>query len=61
MGRGPGGSRGNGFGGGRSNEYGGGSGGWDRRQQGGSMQDKIETTYAVPASKCGIIIGKGSF
>lgn len=57
-GRGPGGPRGNGFGGGRPNEYGGG-GGWDRRQSGGPMQDKVETTFTVPASKCGIIIGKG--
>ncbi|XP_034942813.1 far upstream element-binding protein 3 [Chelonus insularis] len=47
--------RGNGFGGGRPNEY----GGWDRRQGGGSMQDKVETTYNVPSTKCGIIIGKG--
>ena len=23
------------------------------------MQDKIETTFTVPSSKCGIIIGKG--
>ncbi|KAK0181264.1 hypothetical protein PV327_003560 [Microctonus hyperodae] len=65
------GSRGNGFGGagnggngggngngngGRPNEY----GGWDRRQGGGgSMQDKVETTFNVPSTKCGIIIGKG--
>lgn len=50
-----GGPRGNGFGGNRNpNEY----GGWDRRQ-GGPMQDKIETTFTVPSSKCGIIIGKG--
>lgn len=49
------GSRGNGFGNNRNpNEY----GGWDRRQ-GGPMQDKIETTFTVPSSKCGIIIGKG--
>ncbi|XP_076376137.1 P-element somatic inhibitor [Megalopta genalis] len=49
------GPRGNGFGGNRNpNEY----GGWDRRQ-GGPMQDKIETTFTVPSSKCGIIIGKG--
>lgn len=47
--------RGNGFGGNRNpNEY----GSWDRRQ-GGPMQDKIETTFTVPSSKCGIIIGKG--
>jgi len=50
-----GGLRGNGFGGNRNpNEY----GNWDRRQ-GGPMQDKIETTFTVPSSKCGIIIGKG--
>lgn len=50
-----GGPRGNGFGGNRNpNEY----GTWDRRQ-GGPMQDKIETTFTVPSSKCGIIIGKG--
>lgn len=51
------GSRGNGFGGGagRPNEY----GGWDRRSSGGSMENKIETTYKVPSTKCGIIIGKG--
>lgn len=50
-----GGPRGNGFGGSRNpNEY----GSWDRRQ-GGPMQDKIETTFTVPSSKCGIIIGKG--
>ncbi|XP_067215447.1 far upstream element-binding protein 1 isoform X2 [Linepithema humile] len=50
-----GGPRGNGFGGNRNpNEY----GSWDRRQ-GGPMQDKIETTFTVPSSKCGIIIGKG--
>ncbi|XP_076276173.1 P-element somatic inhibitor isoform X2 [Lasioglossum baleicum] len=49
------GPRGNGFGGNRNpNEY----GGWDRRQ-GGPMQDKVETTFTVPQSKCGIIIGKG--
>ncbi|XP_015433455.1 PREDICTED: far upstream element-binding protein 1 isoform X1 [Dufourea novaeangliae] len=49
------GPRGNGFGGNRNpNEY----GGWDRRQ-GGPMQDKVETTFTVPSSKCGIIIGKG--
>lgn len=47
--------RGNGFGNNRNpNEY----GSWDRRQ-GGPMQDKIETTFTVPSSKCGIIIGKG--
>ena len=50
------GPRGNGFGGGRPNEYG---GSWDRRQGGGPMQDKVETTFTVPATKCGIIIGKG--
>jgi len=51
------GPRGNGFGGNRNpNEY----GTWDRRQ-GGPMQDKIETTFTVPSSKCGIIIGKGLF
>lgn len=50
-----GGPRGNGFGGNRNpNEY----GSWDRRP-GGPMQDKIETTFTVPSSKCGIIIGKG--
>ncbi|XP_020281884.1 far upstream element-binding protein 3 isoform X2 [Pseudomyrmex gracilis] len=50
-----GGIRGNGFGNNRNpNEY----GTWDRRQ-GGPMQDKIETTFTVPSSKCGIIIGKG--
>lgn len=49
------GPRGNGFGTGRnSTEY----NTWDRRQ-GGPMQDKIETTFTVPSSKCGIIIGKG--
>ncbi|XP_043501957.1 far upstream element-binding protein 3-like isoform X1 [Polistes fuscatus] len=49
------GPRGNGFGTSRNpNEY----GTWDRRQ-GGPMQDKIETTFTVPSSKCGIIIGKG--
>ncbi|XP_046815607.1 far upstream element-binding protein 3 isoform X1 [Vespa crabro] len=49
------GPRGNGFGTGRNpTEY----GTWDRRQ-GGPMQDKIETTFTVPSSKCGIIIGKG--
>ncbi|XP_008552793.1 far upstream element-binding protein 3 isoform X1 [Microplitis demolitor] len=57
------GSRGNGFGGGNNNGGGGGRpneyGGWDRRQGGGSMQDKIEATYNVPSTKCGIIIGKG--
>lgn len=62
---GPRGPRGNGFGSGRPNEY----GGWDRRQGGGGgppgaggggpMTDKIETTYNVPSTKCGIIIGKG--
>lgn len=47
--------RGNGFGNNRNpNEY----GTWDRRQ-GGPIQDKIETTFTVPSSKCGIIIGKG--
>lgn len=50
-----GGPRGNGFGAGRPNEY----GGWDRRNSGGSMENKIETTYKVPSTKCGIIIGKG--
>ncbi|KAG7197906.1 hypothetical protein KM043_016148 [Ampulex compressa] len=50
-----GGPRGNGFGGNRNpNEY----GCWERRQ-GGPMQDKIETTFTVPSTKCGIIIGKG--
>ncbi|XP_076474784.1 far upstream element-binding protein 2-like [Bombus vancouverensis nearcticus] len=49
------GPRGNGFGNNRNpNEY----SGWDRRQ-GGPMQDKIETMFTVPSSKCGIIIGKG--
>lgn len=49
------GPRGNSFGTGRNpNEY----GTWDRRQ-GGPMQDKIKTTFTVPSSKCGIIIGKG--
>lgn len=53
-----GGPRGNGFGSGNRNpnEY----GSWDRRQA-GPMQDKIETTFTVPSSKCGIIIGKGLF
>ncbi|XP_043462521.1 far upstream element-binding protein 1 isoform X1 [Leptopilina heterotoma] len=58
MGGGRNGPRGNGFGaGGRPNEY----GGWDRRQGGGGgpMQDKVETTFTVPSTKCGIIIGKG--
>lgn len=56
-GRGAGGPRGNGFGSGRSsNEFG---GGWGDRRQGGPMQDKVETTFTVPSSKCGIIIGKG--
>ncbi|XP_054004511.1 far upstream element-binding protein 3 isoform X2 [Hylaeus anthracinus] len=55
MGARSGGPRGNGFGGNRNpNEY----GGWDRRQ-GGPMQDKVETTFTVLSSKCGIIIGKG--
>ncbi|XP_043276913.1 far upstream element-binding protein 1 isoform X2 [Venturia canescens] len=56
-GGGRGGPRGNGFGGGgrQPGEY----GGWDRRQSGGPMQDKIETTFTVPSTKCGIIIGKG--
>ncbi|CAD6211829.1 GSCOCG00003853001-RA-CDS [Cotesia congregata] len=58
-----GGPRGNGFGGGNNNNGGGGGcpneyGGWDRRQGGGNMQDKIEATYNVPSIKCGIIIGK---
>ncbi|XP_066592587.1 far upstream element-binding protein 3 isoform X1 [Prorops nasuta] len=56
-GGGRGGPRGNGFSGNRNpNEYG---GGWDRRAQGGPMQDKVEITFTVPSSKCGIIIGKG--
>ncbi|XP_012266333.1 far upstream element-binding protein 1 isoform X1 [Athalia rosae] len=56
-GRGAGGPRGNGFGSGRnSNEFG---GGWDRRQGGPMGQDKVETTFTVPSTKCGIIIGKG--
>ncbi|XP_033226793.1 far upstream element-binding protein 1 isoform X2 [Belonocnema kinseyi] len=66
MGGGRNGPRGNGFGGGgRPNEYGGGGGGgggggWDRRQgQGGPMDNKVETTFTVPSTKCGIIIGKG--
>ncbi|XP_074108570.1 P-element somatic inhibitor isoform X2 [Cotesia typhae] len=62
--QGRGGPRGNGFGGGNNNNGGGGGrpneyGGWDRRQGGGNMQDKIEATYNVPSTKCGIIIGKG--
>lgn len=55
-----GGPRGNGFGGGggrQPGEY----GGWDRRPSGGPMQDKIETTFTVPSTKCGIIIGKGNY
>ena len=63
MGGGRNGPRGNGFGSGRPNEYGGGGGsggGWDRRQgQGGPMDNKVETTFTVPSTKCGIIIGKG--
>lgn len=37
----------------------GGRGGWDNNGRMGGPGDKTESTFIVPAAKCGVIIGRG--
>jgi len=40
-------------------EYGRDDRGWDQRRLGGPMGDKQEAAFTIPATKCGVVIGRG--